>query len=136
MTPKRGSVDLHVTPINESEAGRPDEAGEVALGQQEHVVDDVLGRSDISVAVVPCNLEYLEEVECDIDNGLGEVLGNSWLPFDPTLISTDSHPLTLPRMTDSGDHVSRNRERTGWGASLRAARWRMACDDLRLCSRV
>jgi hypothetical protein len=60
--PSVGS-NLEVSPIGDPQMRRGDKAGDAAVAQEKHVIDDLLGRRDISIAVVPRKLYEFQKVE-------------------------------------------------------------------------
>lgn len=89
--------DLEVPPVRHRQSGRPDELIDISVAQQEHVVDDVIGRGELPVAVVPGELGELEKIEC----GRGLIRPENGLHPLPAVLSplgpTDCHDRIVPR---------------------------------------
>ena len=84
-----------VSPVGDREVRSRDESAQLPLAQQEDVIDDVVGRRDLPVAVVPCELDELQEIEGGICHGLAECADDTSPPACSSLRPTDCHQPSL-----------------------------------------
>ena len=66
LPPQAISCDLEIASISDSQARGLDKSLDAPLAQHEHVLDHILGRADVPIAVVPCELRELDEIESDL----------------------------------------------------------------------
>lgn len=92
MVPRR---QPEIAPVGDSETRRTDQPVDGAIAEQKQVLDNVIGRRHLSVAVVPGKLNELQKVERDRCVPFSKQGNHARFALCPSLRSTYRHLLIL-----------------------------------------